>query len=154
MAKKHQWKTDIFSREKEYWRATLLRMSLLRLCFWVLPTQINYMVFYNESEKEKFIGYRNHAKMLSWKWDFWNADNIPKRTYGKVTFYLERHGRSSPPEVFFRKGVLQICSKFTGEHLCRSVISALVFSCKSYCIFVEHLFWRTPLEGCFCQDSQ
>ena len=31
--------------------------------------------------------------------------------------------RSSPPEVFLRKGVLKICSKFTGEHPCRSVIS-------------------------------
>ena len=31
--------------------------------------------------------------------------------------------RSSPPEVFSGKGVLKICSKFTGEHPCRSVIS-------------------------------
>ena len=31
--------------------------------------------------------------------------------------------RSSRPEVFLRKGVLKICSKFTGEHPCRSVIS-------------------------------
>ena len=32
-------------------------------------------------------------------------------------------GRSSPPEVFLGKCVLKICSKFTGEHPCRSVIS-------------------------------
>ena len=31
--------------------------------------------------------------------------------------------RSSPPDVFLGKGVLKICSKFTGEHPCRSVIS-------------------------------
>ena len=31
--------------------------------------------------------------------------------------------RSSHPEVFLRKGVLKICSKFTAEHPCRSVIS-------------------------------
>ena len=31
--------------------------------------------------------------------------------------------RSSHPEVFLRKGVLKICSKFTGEHPCQSVIS-------------------------------
>ena len=31
--------------------------------------------------------------------------------------------RSSPPEVFFRKGFLKIWSKFTGEHPYRSVIS-------------------------------
>ena len=31
--------------------------------------------------------------------------------------------RRSRPEVFLEKGVLKICSKFTGEHLCRSAIS-------------------------------
>ena len=31
--------------------------------------------------------------------------------------------RSSPPEVFLGKGVLTICSKFTGEHPYQSVIS-------------------------------
>ena len=31
--------------------------------------------------------------------------------------------RSSHPEVFLEKGVLKICSKFTGVHPCRSVIS-------------------------------
>ena len=40
--------------------------------------------------------------------------------------------RSSHPEVFMKKGVLKICSKFTGEHLCRSVISI-----KLFCSFIE-----------------
>ena len=31
--------------------------------------------------------------------------------------------RSSYPEVFLRKVILEICSKFTGEHPCRSAIS-------------------------------
>ena len=31
--------------------------------------------------------------------------------------------RSSRPELFLRKGVLKICSKFIGEHPCRRVIS-------------------------------
>ena len=31
--------------------------------------------------------------------------------------------KSSPPKVFLQKVVLKICSKFTGEHPCRSVIS-------------------------------
>ena len=30
--------------------------------------------------------------------------------------------RSSHPEMFLEKGVLKTCSKFTGEHSCRSVI--------------------------------
>ena len=31
--------------------------------------------------------------------------------------------RSSSSKVFLRKGVLKICSEFTGEHPCRSAIS-------------------------------
>ena len=45
--------------------------------------------------------------------------------------------RSSPPEVFLRKGVLKICSKFTGEHPCRSVISI-----KLFCNFIEITLWH------------
>ena len=69
------------------------------------------------------------------------------------------HGsRSSPSEVFLEKGVLKMCSKFTGEHPCRGGISIKLL--KSHfgmgvllhicCMFAEHLFLRTPLEGCFC----
>ena len=39
---------------------------------------------------------------------------------------------SSRPEVFLRKVVLKICSKFTGEHPCRSTISI-----KLLCNFTE-----------------
>ena len=59
--------------------------------------------------------------------------------------------RSSRPEVFLGKGVLKICSKFTGEHPCRSVISiklqssfieiALRHGCSS--VNLLHIF-RTP----------
>ena len=43
----------------------------------------------------------------------WNCDLI------RILF-IEK---SSSPEVFLGKGVLKICSKFTGEHPCRSVAS-------------------------------
>ena len=36
--------------------------------------------------------------------------------------------RSSPPEVFFEKGVLKIGSKFTGEHPCRSATSTTLLN--------------------------
>ena len=39
---------------------------------------------------------------------------------------------SSRPEGFFAKGILKICSKFTGEHSCRSVISI-----KLLCNFIK-----------------
>ena len=40
--------------------------------------------------------------------------------------------RGSHPKVFLRKGALKICSKFTGEHPCRSAISV-----KLLCNFIE-----------------
>ena len=59
--------------------------------------------------------------------------------------------RSSHPEVFLGKGVLKICSKFIGEHPCRSVISinsqssfieiALQYGCSPENLL--HIF-RTP----------
>ena len=45
--------------------------------------------------------------------------------------------RSSHPEMFLRKVVLKICSKFTGEHPCRSAISV-----KLLCNFI-YSFNRT-----------
>ena len=74
--------------------------------------------------------------------------------------------RSSHPEVFLGKGLLEICSKFTGEHLCQIAISiklqsravaeqlfeiALRHGCSpvNLLIFSEHLFLRIPLDGCF-----
>ena len=38
-----------------------------------------------------------------------------------VQFQILRQSRSNPSEVFLEKGVLKICSKFTGEHPWRSV---------------------------------
>ena len=40
--------------------------------------------------------------------------------------------RNSPPQAFLKKGVLKICSKFIGEHACRSVISITLL-----CNFLE-----------------
>ena len=47
------------------------------------------------------------------------------------TFY-----RSSRPELFLRKDVLKIFSKFTGVHTCRSVISTTLL-----CNFMETTLW-------------
>ena len=40
--------------------------------------------------------------------------------------------RRVPSELFFKKGVRQICSRFTGEHLCSSA-----FSMKLLCSFIK-----------------
>ena len=77
----------------------------------------------------------------------------------------KNHFRSSPLEAFLGKDVLKKCSKFTGEHPCRSVISVTLL-----CNFIEitlrhgfspvsllHIFRipfpRTALEGCFCHSG-
>ena len=67
------------------------------------------------------LRYKNfHGQMYS------NPVSILKREFQKTKkysfFYLEVD-RSSPSEVFLREGVKKICSKFTGEHPCRSAIS-------------------------------
>ena len=51
---------------------------------------------------------------------------------------------SSHPKVFLGKGVLKICSKFTGEHPCRGVISI-----KLHSIFKPHFIKTTLRHGCF-----
>ena len=67
---------------------------------------------------------------------------------------LSHFSRSSRPEVFLRKVVLKICSKFTGDHPCRKAISiksnvtkqrywnrtsARVFSCK-FAVYFQNTF--------------
>ena len=51
-----------------------------------------------------------------------------------IDLFESKHAiiRISPPEVFLGKGVLKLCSKFTGEHSWRSVISI-----KLPCNFIE-----------------
>ena len=61
--------------------------------------------------------------------------------------------RSSRPEVFLVKGVLKMCSKFTGEHPCGSVISIklqsnfieITFQLGCSPVNLLHIF-RTPLS--------
>ena len=54
---------------------------------------------------------------------------VGKRAYVDSSWVVLRTlFRSSLPEVLLGKGVLKICSKFTGEHPCRSVISIKLLS--------------------------
>ena len=81
--------------------------------------------------------------------------------------------RNSPPEVFLEKGVLKICSKFTGEDPCQSVISIklLCFADLRPATLLKKRLWhryfpvnfakffRTPFSqntsgGCFCEASR
>ena len=52
-------------------------------------------------------------------------------------------GRTRQPKVFLGKGVLKICSKFAGEHPCRSVTSL-----KLLCNFIEIAVRHGCFPGC------
>ena len=51
--------------------------------------------------------------------------------------WFEMIFRSSRPEVFYEKGLLKMCSKFTGEFPCWSAISI-----KLLCNFIEITLWH------------
>ena len=92
-----------------------------------------------------------------------NLTSMVDHTCNMSTIFVlsETYIRSSAPKVFLYKSVLEICSKFTWEHPCLSLISI-----KLQSNFIEirlrhrsspvnllhiskHLFLRIPLEGCF-----
>ena len=52
-----------------------------------------------------------------------------------VKTYLLTYFGNSHSEVFLSKAVLRLCSKFTGEHPCQSVISITLL-----CNFIEIAF--------------
>ena len=63
------------------------------------------------------VTHRVMKNLLLTSWNFY----ISCLFYRDLCVILLNY-RSSRPEVFLRKGVLKICSKFTGEHPCRRVI--------------------------------
>ena len=96
------------------------------------------------------------GKILIWQKfaGTWESDFKP--TWLDFKYYVNHSIfiRSSRPEVFLEKDVLKICSKFTGEHPCRSVISiklqsnfieiVLLHECSP--VNLLHIFRRTPKE--------
>ena len=70
------------------------------------------------------------------------------KTYiAEASFYHLSFGRSSRPEVFYRKGVLRNFAKFTEKHLCHSFRSATILKRRLwYRCFLVNLakFLRTP----------
>ena len=66
-----------------------------------------------------------------------SVEIMQKRSYHILKLIKSLNFRSNRPEVLLGKGVLKICSKFTGEHPCRSVISI-----KLLCNFIEITLWH------------
>ena len=57
--------------------------------------------------------------------------------FGKARDRDNLVNRSSPPELFLGKVLLKMCSKFTGEHPCRSVIPIKLL-CKLRCFLYKN----------------
>ena len=119
-----------------------LRTVVLKICKWLLLTQ-------NVSNTQKRVKRGNLTKFRT---------SSERAMYTQFPFYvvgvvlvsllllvidsrfrykikdqdLNTRFRSSPLEVFLGKSILKICSRFTGEHPCRSMISI-----KLFCNFIE-----------------
>ena len=57
------------------------------------------------------------------KFSFPIGVRFESRIQSLTPYSVDIKGRSSHPEVFVGKGVLEICNKLKGEHPCRSEIS-------------------------------
>ena len=66
-----------------------------------------------------------------------HKENCLLSKYAILVVNRLRNIRSSHPGLFWRKGVLKICSKLTGENPCRSVISVTLL-----CNFIEITLWH------------
>ena len=65
------------------------------------------------------IRTRNNSLFRHFSCSVWYITSFVKRLFFKnnyLIFQWSRICRRSRPEVFIKKGVLKICSKFTGEH--------------------------------------
>ena len=74
-------------------------------------------------------------------------------------FHMKTNIRSSRPVLFCKKGIIKNIAKFTGKHLCQSLLIkiktlAQVLSCK-FCGISKNTFpYRTPpvaASGRYCQ---
>ena len=87
----------------------------------------NYYQFF-DALKTKYCKIRGNCNLLT------------KVKFLELKWSSPLRYRGSHPEVFLVKGVLKICSKFTGEHRYRSVIT-LLHGCSP--VNLLHIF-RTP----------
>ena len=84
---------------------------------------------------------------LQWSFFAKNLSPVPESLFNKVT---DRSLSSSG--VFCEKGVLKICSKYTGEHPCRNVISIKLLCTLPWVFSVNLLhFFRIPFPKNTCR---
>ena len=104
-------------------------------------------------KNQLFNSYATVLSRIIYHWRKYSRDLLIRNNYLGILDFVMTRSRSSPSEVFLGKGVLKIWSKFTGEHLYRSVISikllwnfieiALQHECSS--VNLLHIF-RAPFS--------
>ena len=90
-----------------------------------------FLVFILTLSWRRPLSYRNQSKPAS------IMKELIKPAIFSISFSTTLTVRSSHLEVFLVKGVLKICSKFTGEHPYRSAISI-----KLQSKFIEITLWH------------
>ena len=104
-------------------------------------------------KQNNYFSHRSATRNQKYKWSsvqlrivnfavsetFWDAAMF----FLKPLTFRSRH-----PKVFLEKGVLKICSKFTGEHPCRSAISTkLQSNCKFPAAYFQNTFFSKNTSG-------
>ena len=95
------------------------------------------VIFLNFDKSKRLFLFSNktlphypHTQLSNVTWDSYKVisarnshSEMWKSCSQKLCKIHMKNTRNIPPEVFLGKGVLKMYSKFTGEYLCRSVIS-------------------------------
>ena len=76
-------------------------------------------MLYVGSSIGKVIQELENASEILFKWF---SDNQMKATPGKCHFLSSLNSQKQPQEVFCKKSVLKNFAKFTGKHLCQSIL--------------------------------
>ena len=92
---------------------------------------------------------------------FWRSTSREKKLRKADLFWRNQFLAAAPQWCSWERDILKICSKFTGEHPCQSMISIKLlcnfieitfqdgFSLVDLLHISEHLFIRTPMNGYF-----
>ena len=149
---------NLFTSASYVWLKQIsIRKTSINGCFQI---RIFYCVLVNFSEKYSILAVsylftRKTSTSCEISWNLVKTVLYLKPVSLRVLVFLAEFelvnvgciARSSPPQVFLQKAVLKICSKFTGEQPCGSVITIKLQSLlKSHVCFPLNLLYifRTP----------
>ena len=128
-------------------KSTNQNLQVSVLCLTRLNMLVNFIPFYYKAFcifSKIPLATKNVNVLGEIKLDFCLLKDTKNKLFKPVTLLIlginySKWYRSSPSVVFFGKGVLKICSKFTGDHPCWSVIWIKLQSKKKF-LFTTNKF--------------